>query len=157
MLWLELGSRSYRDRICGGFCYSVMKIVFTFNRLRNWVACSMIWLVHLCSVFFLCLSKLFACYYLSFHVPSCQFLSIFCFTLCYTIWKQVTVPGGRNRNRKSDLLVVRDNGTSFKIIPAVIISNPKFFTLFFSTLFNGLIQFHNKSFNRVKELMPPPW
>ncbi|KAG5544225.1 hypothetical protein RHGRI_016844 [Rhododendron griersonianum] len=30
----------------------------------------------------------------------------------------VTVPGGRNRNRKSDLLVVRDNGTSFKIIPA---------------------------------------
>lgn len=55
MLWLELGSRCYRDweeylnpdRICGGFCYSVMKIVFTFNRLRNWVACSMIWLVHL--------------------------------------------------------------------------------------------------------------
>lgn len=68
----------------------------------------------------------------------------------------MTVPGGRNRNRKSDLLVVRDNGTSFKIIPAVIISNPKFFTLFFSALFNGLIQFHNVWFNRVKELMPPP-
>lgn len=29
----------------------------------------------------------------------------------------VTVPGGRNRDRKSDLLVIRDNGNSFKIIP----------------------------------------
>lgn len=29
----------------------------------------------------------------------------------------VTVPGGRNRDRKSDLLVISDNGTSFKIIP----------------------------------------
>ncbi|KAJ6939198.1 hypothetical protein NC651_005593 [Populus alba x Populus x berolinensis] len=28
----------------------------------------------------------------------------------------VTVPGGRNRDRKTDLLVVRDKGTSFKII-----------------------------------------
>ncbi|CAK7346918.1 unnamed protein product [Dovyalis caffra] len=28
----------------------------------------------------------------------------------------VTVPGGRNRDRKADLLVVRDKGTSFKII-----------------------------------------
>lgn len=28
----------------------------------------------------------------------------------------VTVPGGRNRDRKSDLLVIRDNGNSFKII-----------------------------------------
>ncbi|XP_050238669.1 PLASTID TRANSCRIPTIONALLY ACTIVE protein 6, chloroplastic [Mercurialis annua] len=28
----------------------------------------------------------------------------------------VTVPGGRDRERKSDLLVIRDNGTSFKII-----------------------------------------
>ncbi|EEF42095.1 PLASTID TRANSCRIPTIONALLY ACTIVE protein 6, chloroplastic [Ricinus communis] len=27
----------------------------------------------------------------------------------------VTAPGGRNRDRKSDLLVIRDNGTSFKI------------------------------------------
>ncbi|XP_022768088.1 uncharacterized protein LOC111312256 isoform X2 [Durio zibethinus] len=30
----------------------------------------------------------------------------------------VTVPGGRNRDRKSDLLVIRDNGNSFKIIHA---------------------------------------
>ncbi|XP_009793143.1 PLASTID TRANSCRIPTIONALLY ACTIVE protein 6, chloroplastic [Nicotiana sylvestris] len=30
----------------------------------------------------------------------------------------VTVPGGRNRDRKNDLLVIRDNGTSFKIIPS---------------------------------------
>ncbi|KAJ9146220.1 hypothetical protein P3X46_028512 [Hevea brasiliensis] len=30
----------------------------------------------------------------------------------------VTVPGGRNRDRKSDLLVIRDNGTSFKIVHA---------------------------------------
>ncbi|XWS23681.1 hypothetical protein CRYUN_Cryun28dG0035800 [Craigia yunnanensis] len=30
----------------------------------------------------------------------------------------VTVPGGRNRDRKSDLLVIRDNGNSFKIINA---------------------------------------
>lgn len=29
----------------------------------------------------------------------------------------VTVPEGRNRDRKQDLLVVRDNGDSFKIIP----------------------------------------
>ncbi|ERM94615.1 hypothetical protein AMTRI_Chr03g49540 [Amborella trichopoda] len=28
----------------------------------------------------------------------------------------VTVPGGRDRDRKEDLLVIRDNGTSFKII-----------------------------------------
>lgn len=28
----------------------------------------------------------------------------------------VTVPGGRNRDRKNDVLVIRDNGTSFKII-----------------------------------------
>ncbi|KAB5568561.1 hypothetical protein DKX38_002354 [Salix brachista] len=28
----------------------------------------------------------------------------------------VTVPGGRNRDRKTDLLVVRDKGNSFKII-----------------------------------------
>ncbi|KAF5749064.1 hypothetical protein HS088_TW04G01026 [Tripterygium wilfordii] len=28
----------------------------------------------------------------------------------------VTAPGGRNRDRKRDLLVIRDNGTSFKII-----------------------------------------
>ncbi|KAI9097582.1 hypothetical protein K1719_025353 [Acacia pycnantha] len=30
----------------------------------------------------------------------------------------VTAPGGRNRDRKSDLLVIRDNGKSFKIIHA---------------------------------------
>ncbi|KAF8041327.1 hypothetical protein BT93_A0056 [Corymbia citriodora subsp. variegata] len=30
----------------------------------------------------------------------------------------VTVPGGRNRDRKDDLLVIRDNGISFKIIHA---------------------------------------
>lgn len=30
----------------------------------------------------------------------------------------VTVPGGKNRDRKSDLLVIRDNGTSFRIIHA---------------------------------------
>ncbi|KAI4337861.1 hypothetical protein L6164_016229 [Bauhinia variegata] len=30
----------------------------------------------------------------------------------------VTAPGGRNRNRKSDLLVIRDNGNSFRIIHA---------------------------------------
>ncbi|KAK6115599.1 hypothetical protein DH2020_007868 [Rehmannia glutinosa] len=30
----------------------------------------------------------------------------------------VTVPGGRNRDRKTDLLVVRDNGNTFKIIPS---------------------------------------
>ncbi|KAK6939926.1 hypothetical protein RJ641_029457 [Dillenia turbinata] len=30
----------------------------------------------------------------------------------------VKVPGGRNRDRRSDLLVIRDNGTSFKIIHA---------------------------------------
>ncbi|KAG2663300.1 hypothetical protein I3760_16G022400 [Carya illinoinensis] len=30
----------------------------------------------------------------------------------------VTVPGGRNRDRKSDLLVIRDKGNSFKIIHA---------------------------------------
>ncbi|OMO50356.1 hypothetical protein CCACVL1_30491 [Corchorus capsularis] len=30
----------------------------------------------------------------------------------------VTVPGGKNRDRKSDLLVIRDNGNSFKIIHA---------------------------------------
>ncbi|KDP32860.1 hypothetical protein JCGZ_12152 [Jatropha curcas] len=30
----------------------------------------------------------------------------------------VTVPGGRNRDRKSDLLVIRDNGNTFKIIHA---------------------------------------
>ncbi|XP_056161463.1 PLASTID TRANSCRIPTIONALLY ACTIVE protein 6, chloroplastic isoform X2 [Syzygium oleosum] len=30
----------------------------------------------------------------------------------------VTVPGGRNRDRKDDLLVIRDNGSSFKIIHA---------------------------------------
>ncbi|XP_052202821.1 PLASTID TRANSCRIPTIONALLY ACTIVE protein 6, chloroplastic-like [Diospyros lotus] len=29
----------------------------------------------------------------------------------------VTVPEGRNRDRKKDLLVIRDNGTSFRIIP----------------------------------------
>ncbi|XXG87091.1 hypothetical protein AAC387_Pa11g1867 [Persea americana] len=29
----------------------------------------------------------------------------------------VTVPEGRNRNRLKDMLIVRDNGTSFKIIP----------------------------------------
>ncbi|XP_028078336.1 uncharacterized protein LOC114280198 isoform X2 [Camellia sinensis] len=29
----------------------------------------------------------------------------------------VTVPEGRNRDRKKDLLVIRDNGNSFKIIP----------------------------------------
>ncbi|KAJ3680911.1 hypothetical protein LUZ60_015400 [Juncus effusus] len=28
----------------------------------------------------------------------------------------VTVPGGKERNRKNDLLIIRDNGTSFKII-----------------------------------------
>ncbi|XP_078434759.1 plastid transcriptionally active 6 [Wolffia australiana] len=28
----------------------------------------------------------------------------------------VTVPGGRNRDRKNDLLIIRDGGTSFKII-----------------------------------------
>ncbi|WZZ80747.1 hypothetical protein YC2023_101319 [Brassica napus] len=32
---------------------------------------------------------------------------------------QVTVPGGRKRDRKDDLLVIRDNGTSFKIIHVV--------------------------------------
>lgn len=32
---------------------------------------------------------------------------------------QVTVPEGRNRNRLKDMLIVRDNGTSFKIIPMV--------------------------------------
>ncbi|KAI3807535.1 hypothetical protein L1987_23465 [Smallanthus sonchifolius] len=30
----------------------------------------------------------------------------------------VTVPEGRNRNRKNDFLVIRDNATSFKIIPS---------------------------------------
>ncbi|KAI3671705.1 hypothetical protein L1987_87445 [Smallanthus sonchifolius] len=30
----------------------------------------------------------------------------------------VTVPEGRNRNRKDDFLVIRDNATSFKIIPS---------------------------------------
>ncbi|XP_021902706.1 uncharacterized protein LOC110818229 [Carica papaya] len=30
----------------------------------------------------------------------------------------VTVPGGRNRDRKSDLLVIRNNGTFFKIVHA---------------------------------------
>ncbi|KAJ9560323.1 hypothetical protein OSB04_005483 [Centaurea solstitialis] len=30
----------------------------------------------------------------------------------------VTVPEGRERNRKNDLLVIRDNATSFKIIPS---------------------------------------
>ncbi|MBA0612739.1 hypothetical protein Godav_013312 [Gossypium davidsonii] len=33
----------------------------------------------------------------------------------------VTVPGGRNRDRKNDLLVIRDNGNSFKIIHSVTI------------------------------------
>lgn len=28
----------------------------------------------------------------------------------------VTAPGGRNRNRKDDLLIIRDNGNSFKIV-----------------------------------------
>ncbi|KAL8467063.1 hypothetical protein ACS0TY_035954 [Phlomoides rotata] len=32
----------------------------------------------------------------------------------------VSVPGGNNRDRKNDLLVVRDNGNTFKIIPSVI-------------------------------------
>ncbi|KAL3845492.1 hypothetical protein ACJIZ3_002895 [Penstemon smallii] len=36
----------------------------------------------------------------------------------------VTVPGGRNRDRKNDLLVVRDNGDSFKIIPPGERDNP---------------------------------
>ncbi|KAK6792125.1 hypothetical protein RDI58_011206 [Solanum bulbocastanum] len=30
----------------------------------------------------------------------------------------VTVPGGKSRDRKNDLLVIRDNGNSFKIIPS---------------------------------------
>ncbi|XP_077224677.1 plastid transcriptionally active 6 [Tasmannia lanceolata] len=29
----------------------------------------------------------------------------------------VTVPGGRDRDRRNDLLIIRDNGNSFKIIP----------------------------------------
>ncbi|XP_030937035.1 uncharacterized protein LOC115962270 isoform X1 [Quercus lobata] len=36
----------------------------------------------------------------------------------------VTVPGGRNRDRKSDLLVIRDKGSSFKIIPLSERDNP---------------------------------
>ncbi|XP_020548254.1 uncharacterized protein LOC105159444 isoform X2 [Sesamum indicum] len=31
---------------------------------------------------------------------------------------KVTVPGGSERDRKNDLLIVRDNGNSFKIIPS---------------------------------------
>ncbi|KAF3647055.1 putative L-arabinose-binding periplasmic protein-like [Capsicum annuum] len=31
---------------------------------------------------------------------------------------RVTVTGGRSRDRKNDLLVIRDNGNSFKIIPS---------------------------------------
>lgn len=34
---------------------------------------------------------------------------------------QVTAPGGKRRDRKNDLLVVRDNGNTFKIIPSVTI------------------------------------
>ncbi|XP_062084013.1 PLASTID TRANSCRIPTIONALLY ACTIVE protein 6, chloroplastic [Humulus lupulus] len=30
----------------------------------------------------------------------------------------VTIPEGRNRDRKNDLLVIRDNGNSFKIVPS---------------------------------------
>ncbi|XP_030937036.1 uncharacterized protein LOC115962270 isoform X2 [Quercus lobata] len=37
---------------------------------------------------------------------------------------KVTVPGGRNRDRKSDLLVIRDKGSSFKIIPLSERDNP---------------------------------
>lgn len=36
----------------------------------------------------------------------------------------VTVPGGRNRDRKSDLLVIQDKGSSFKIIPLSERDNP---------------------------------
>lgn len=34
-------------------------------------------------------------------------------------FEQVTVPEGRNRDRLKDMLIVRDNGASFKIIPMV--------------------------------------
>ncbi|KAL3634788.1 PLASTID TRANSCRIPTIONALLY ACTIVE protein 6, chloroplastic [Castilleja foliolosa] len=36
----------------------------------------------------------------------------------------VTIPGGRDRDRKNDLLVVRDKGNSFKIIPSEERDNP---------------------------------
>lgn len=40
---------------------------------------------------------------------------------------QVTVPGGRKRDRKDDLLVIRDNGNSFKIIHVVAFNIPNHF------------------------------
>lgn len=54
---------------------------------------------------------------------------------------QVTVPGGRNRDRKNDLLVVRDNGNSFKIIPPVVIKNNFLcsFVVHFSNLSDSLL------------------
>ncbi|KAI8550650.1 hypothetical protein RHMOL_Rhmol06G0123700 [Rhododendron molle] len=50
-------------------------------------------------------------------LEACEDAKIFGDKFDVLAWWKVTVPGGRNRNRKSDLLVVRDNGTSFKIIP----------------------------------------
>lgn len=47
-------------------------------------------------------------------------------------FKQVTVPEGRNRDRKNDLLVIRDKGTSFKIIHSVSFSGGFFLSFYFN-------------------------
>lgn len=41
--------------------------------------------------------------------------------VAFIIIRQVTAPGGRDHDRKNDLLVIRDKGTSFKIVHAVIL------------------------------------
>ncbi|CAI9778069.1 unnamed protein product [Fraxinus pennsylvanica] len=46
----------------------------------------------------------------------------------------VTIPGGRNRDRKNDLLVIQDNGNSFKIISSVITQNTVSFFFFHISL-----------------------
>ena len=46
----------------------------------------------------------------------------------------MTVPDGKNRDRRNDLLVIRDNGNSFRIIPPVTV-------LFISDLYLFMVAF----------------
>jgi hypothetical protein len=63
-----------------------------------------------------------------YHAICCLRISLSCILLSnhqheengMLLFWQVTVPGGKNRDRRKDLLTIRDNGTSFKIINEVL-------------------------------------
>ncbi|KAK3013075.1 hypothetical protein RJ639_009914 [Escallonia herrerae] len=69
----------------------------------------------------------------------------------------VTVPEGRNRDRKNDLLVVRDNGNSFRIIPSVIADRDDATTVIEKEEWNKTRQDMERHLSKLRDFSVSNW